>query len=66
MEGLPYLEVHHIHSIADDGIDLPINVASLCPNCHREAHFGSSADIIKNRLIQTILEKENQLNLAFL
>lgn len=27
--------------LADDGPDLPSNVAALCPNCHRRAHYAS-------------------------
>lgn len=36
----PYLEVHHKQRLADGGIDHPENTLALCPNCHREAHFG--------------------------
>jgi 5-methylcytosine-specific restriction protein A len=53
-----FLEVHHIHKLADDGPDLPINVAALCPNCHREAHFGKDHLDIKRKLILHIELKE--------
>ena len=36
----PYLEVHHRISLADGGDDSIKNTIALCPNCHREAHFG--------------------------
>ncbi len=36
----PYLEVHHIQTLADGGEDTVQNSEALCPNCHREAHFG--------------------------
>lgn len=39
-DGRPFLEVHHMTRLADDGPDLPGNVAALCPNCHRRAHFS--------------------------
>ncbi len=39
-EGGPYLEVHHIIPLADDGDDIVENAMALCPNCHREAHLG--------------------------
>jgi 5-methylcytosine-specific restriction enzyme A len=39
-DGSPYLEVHHIVSLADGGEDTLENVLALCPNCHREKHFG--------------------------
>ena len=35
-----FLEVHHILRLADDGPDEPGNVASVCPNCHKRAHFS--------------------------
>lgn len=38
--GLPYLEVHHEVMLKDGGQDTPDNVIALCPNCHREKHYG--------------------------
>ncbi|GGX32882.1 hypothetical protein GCM10007242_44850 [Pigmentiphaga litoralis] len=39
-DGSPYLEVHHIRRLADDGQDTLENVQALCPNCHRASHHG--------------------------
>jgi 5-methylcytosine-specific restriction protein A len=36
----PYLEVHHIHKLSEGGDDTLENAIALCPNCHREAHYG--------------------------
>jgi len=36
----PYLEVHHKVRLADGGEDTVQNAIALCPNCHREMHFG--------------------------
>tara|TARA_B110000091_G_scaffold116695_1_gene125822 strand:- start:119 stop:970 length:852 start_codon:yes stop_codon:yes gene_type:complete len=36
--GTPYLEVHHIEYLANNGSDTIDNVAALCPNCHRKMH----------------------------
>ena len=36
----PYLEVHHKINLADGGYDTLENTIALCPNCHRELHFG--------------------------
>lgn len=36
----PYLEVHHIIKLADGGEDTVENAIGVCPNCHRELHFG--------------------------
>lgn len=38
--GTPYLEVHHIKWLADGGEDTVANTIALCPNCHREMHYG--------------------------
>jgi 5-methylcytosine-specific restriction protein A len=36
----PYLEVHHVVRLADGGLDTVENAVALCPNCHRQNHFG--------------------------
>lgn len=36
----PYLEVHHVISLKDDGEDTVKNAVALCPNCHRKRHYG--------------------------
>lgn len=38
--GEPYLEVHHIVPLAENGYDIVENAVALCPNCHRHRHFG--------------------------
>lgn len=38
--GKPYLEIHHKVSLANGGEDTVENAIALCPNCHREMHFG--------------------------
>lgn len=39
-DGHNYIETHHIIALANDGADRVSNVIGLCPNHHREAHFG--------------------------
>lgn len=39
-DGTPYLEVHHKEQLAYGGEDCIENAIALCPNCHREQHFG--------------------------
>lgn len=39
-DGSPYLEVHHHIPLSKGGNDKIENALALCPNCHREAHFG--------------------------
>jgi predicted HNH restriction endonuclease len=41
-DGTPYLEVHHIVPLAQDGEDTVINTLALCPNCHRKMHYGAN------------------------
>jgi len=57
---IPFLEVHHIFSLADDGPDHPINVAAICPNCHREAHYGQDMQTLKDNLSEKIKVKESE------
>lgn len=40
-DGTPYLEVHHKIRLADGGEDTVENAIGVCPNCHRELHFGA-------------------------
>lgn len=39
-DGTPYLEVHHLIHLAVGGEDTVENAVALCPNCHREKHYG--------------------------
>lgn len=49
-DGLPYLEVHHIRHLANDGSDTVSNTVALCPNCHRELHHGKHKDELVENL----------------
>ena len=40
VDGTPFLEVHHLRMLADGGSDSVSNAVALCPNCHREFHYG--------------------------
>lgn len=44
-DGSPYLEVHHIQRLKDGGEDTVENAIALCPNCHRELHFGMAGQL---------------------
>ncbi len=39
--GEPFLEVHHINRLSDQGADQIDEVAAICPNCHRRCHHGA-------------------------
>lgn len=49
-DGLPYLEVHHVRKLAEQGPDLVSNAVAVCPNCHRELHYGENARQLVERL----------------
>lgn len=59
-----YLEVHHILRLADDGPDAPENVACLCPNCHRHAHYGKNKAEVQQTLLASIKQKEKLIRLT--
>lgn len=42
--GNPFLEVHHVKHLAQEGSDRPSNAVALCPNCHRRCHHSSDRD----------------------
>jgi 5-methylcytosine-specific restriction protein A len=60
-DGSPFLEVHHLVRLADDGPDTPENVAALCPNCHRRVHYGSDRLEFNAGIRKSILAIENGL-----
>lgn len=38
--GMPYLEVHHVQTLAEGGPDTIDNTVAVCPNCHRRLHLS--------------------------
>lgn len=54
--GNPFLEVHHAKPLGKDGSDTFENAFALCPNCHREAHYGKKKHIIFQKLIDRNLK----------
>jgi hypothetical protein len=59
--GEPYLEIHHIRSLADGGADHPLNVAAVCPNCHSHVTHGKDADDYNAVIAQNVKAVEAQL-----
>lgn len=53
-DGLPYLEVHHVRKLADKGSDTTSNAVAVCPNCHRELHYGEQAKKLAEKLYGTV------------
>lgn len=52
--GEPFLEVHHLRPLAEGGSDTVGNTVALCPNCHRELHFGANKEARRDALYQKI------------
>lgn len=42
--GKPYLESHHVITLAEDGLDAIYNTVAICPNCHRRIHVLKSKE----------------------
>jgi len=53
-DGRLYLETHHIISLSENGSDEVGNVVALCPNHHREAHYGEASKYIQEKLRATV------------
>ena len=53
-DGTPFLEVHHVRQLADQGSDTITNAVALCPNCHRELHYGQNGLVLVEHLYRDI------------
>ena len=58
--GEPYLEVHHIKQLAHGGSDRVSNTVALCPNCHRQFHFGKDKDSLRGKVLAAISELQSE------
>ncbi len=50
--GFPFLEAHHIIFLCNGGADQESNIIALCPNCHREAHYGINKDKLEKDFLR--------------
>jgi 5-methylcytosine-specific restriction protein A len=53
-KGEPYLEIHHVRQLAHGGPDTPENAVAVCPNCHRELHYGMGSVALRERLYEQV------------
>lgn len=58
-----FVEAHHLIPISSQekfeySLDVPGNIISLCPNCHREIHHGKIFN--KKEMIQLLYNKRNE------
>ena len=56
-DGTPFLEVHHIIPLSESGNDTPQNAVAICPNCHRECHYGENSKLLRKSLLNYVLEQ---------
>lgn len=54
--GALYLETHHIIPLSEGGPDVASNMIALCPNDHREAHYGIKAPHMRVRMQEIIVK----------
>jgi 5-methylcytosine-specific restriction protein A len=60
----PYLEPHHIKTVADGGADQPKSVGAVCPTCHRLIHHGEGGAKLNAELEQYVFEIEKAQGVA--
>ena len=54
VDGHPFLEIHHIRQLTDRGSDTIVNAVALCPNCHKELHYGINAHVLIEQLYHNL------------
>ncbi|WP_298953956.1 HNH endonuclease signature motif containing protein [uncultured Methylobacterium sp.] len=55
-DGAVYLETHHIVPLHEGGADRIENVIALCPNDHREAHYGAASATLRRQFMVALAE----------
>lgn len=53
--GKPYLESHHVITLAENGPDAIYNTVAICPNCHRKIHILNNKEDVE-KLTKTIMK----------
>ena len=53
-DGAIFLETHHIVPLSEGGPDKSSNVVALCPNHHREAHFGALREGMRESMLRKL------------
>ncbi|QSI78778.1 HNH endonuclease [Niveibacterium microcysteis] len=56
-DGSIFLETHHVIPLSEKGPDAEWNVAAICANDHREAHFGSDRKAIQAFLVEKLIKE---------
>jgi 5-methylcytosine-specific restriction enzyme A len=53
-DGTPFLEVHHVVTLANGGPDTVANAVAICPDCHRALHYSGEKDSLVEGLYQSV------------
>ena len=64
--GKPYLESHHVITLAEGGPDAIFNTVAMCPNCHRKVHTLNAKEDVKKLekvILNYLLSDEDKENL---
>lgn len=54
LDGFPYLQVHHVLPLSENGSDTISNTVALCPNCHMRCHHSIDRDEFRLELYQSV------------
>jgi 5-methylcytosine-specific restriction protein A len=57
--GKHYVEAHHIIALSEQGPDTSQNFIALCPDHHREAHFGAEAEALEQQFLNKLKSIES-------
>lgn len=66
-KGNPYLESHHVITLAEGGPDVIYNTVALCPNCHRKVHNLHSKEdlkLLEKIILKYLLDDEDEKSIA--
>jgi len=58
--GKHYIEAHHIIALSKEGRDTVDNVIAVCPEHHREAHFGKKAVALEKKFQESIKSRKKK------
>ena len=64
--GKPYLESHHVITLANGGPDVIYNTVDICPNCHRRIHILNNredTEKLEKILLKYLLADEDEENI---
>ena len=64
--GRPYLESHHVITLAENGPDAIYNTVAICPNCHRKIHVlhkQEDIDKLSEMIMKYLVSDEDEENI---